>query len=372
MEDNVLQIGIPAIFGAAVLAFGLLRLIFKKSIIFTVGVLFLICADLIAALAFFVGHSGLQHLYWSIPLAIIILFTTYYLLIQILQLPLQKMIENIDEISKGNLTAKINNSLYSREDELGQIINSVTDLKARLVNVLKEIIDSSKQLSVTSMDLSSTAEQFSQGANEQAASVEEILASMEEMASNISQTAENSHSTQKITENSSIGMKKGFDAVKQSELKMVNISKEITIINDIAFQTNILALNAAVEAARAGEHGKGFAVVAAEVRKLAENSRIASQKIQVLSNEGVNSIIETASIFEKTVPEMEKSLSLVQEITAATAEQNSGSEQISKGISQLNVVTQQNAAGSEMMAGKANELSQLSANLMEAVNYFKI
>jgi methyl-accepting chemotaxis protein len=245
-------------------------------------------------------------------------------------------------------------------------------LKKQLIIVLKEILNSSAQLNTTSEELNLSAEEFSQGANEQAASVEEILAAIEEMSSNISQTASNSSSTEKITEKSAKGMKSSFLAVKDTESKIIEISKEIAIINDIAFQTNILALNAAVEAARAGEHGKGFAVVASEVKKLAENSKIASQKIQKLSAQGVKGITDTSTIFKDVVPDMEKTLLLVQEITAASYEQNSGTEQISKGIGQLNIVTQQNAAGSEEMAGKANELTRLSNKLMEDINYFTV
>ncbi len=371
MENSITLIGVAAILITGVFAFGLLKAIFKKTVVATVGIIFLICCDLIAAIAYYVGSTGLHNLSWGIPACVIILFTSYFLLSRVLQKPLQQMTKDINIIAKGDLTATVSEEILSRTDELGKICRSVNDLKNRLSDILNEIQISSVKLNGASQELNSSAEQLSQGTNEQAASVEEILSSIEEMSSNISQTADNSTTTEKITKDSAVGMRNGFDAVKNSESKILEISKEINIINDIAFQTNILALNAAVEAARAGEHGKGFAVVATEVGKLAQNSRSASEKIQLLSDQSVSSIVDTAKIFENVVPDMEKSLSLVQEIMAATSEQNSGTSQISKGISQLNEVTQQTAAGSEEMASKASELSEIANQLLENISYFK-
>ncbi len=370
MENNVIIIGIFAIIGAGVFATILLKAIFKKTIVATVGILFLVCCDLIAIFAFFVGSTGLHNLFWGVPASILVLFITYYLLSRFLQLPLKKMTEDIEIISLGNLTIKDDEAISKRTDELGQISRSVNILKDKLSDIINTIKLSSVQLNDASMELSSGAEQLSQGTNEQAASVEEVLSSIEEMSSNITQTAENSSSSAKITQDYAEVMRNGFKSVKDSETKILEISKEISIINDIAFQTNILALNAAVEAARAGEQGKGFAVVASEVGKLAKNSRNASEKIQSLSEQSVLSIIDTANIFEKAAPDMEKSLSLVQEISAATSEQSSGTNQINMGINQLNEVTQQNAASSEEMANKASELTQIANKLLEDVSYF--
>jgi len=153
---------------------------------------------------------------------------------------------------------------------------------------------------------------------------------------------------------------------------MKQIADKVTIIGDIAFQTNILALNAAVEAARAGEHGRGFAVVAAEVRKLAEKSQIAAGEINALSKSSVQIAEESGKLLASIVPDIQKTARLVQEITAASIEQNSGAEQINNAINQLNQVTQQNAAAAEEMATSTEELSSQSDQLKDMIAFFKV
>ncbi|MBF0536885.1 MAG: hypothetical protein HQL03_01385, partial [Nitrospirae bacterium] len=153
---------------------------------------------------------------------------------------------------------------------------------------------------------------------------------------------------------------------------MKEIAGKISIIEEIARQTNLLALNAAIEAARAGEHGKGFAVVAAEVRKLAERSQKAAGEIGHLSSTTVNKAEQAGGMLAKLVPDIKRTSELVQEISAASNEQNSGADQINKAIQQLDQVIQQNASASEEMASTAEELSAQAEQLQSAISFFKL
>jgi methyl-accepting chemotaxis protein len=153
---------------------------------------------------------------------------------------------------------------------------------------------------------------------------------------------------------------------------MKEIAEKITIIEEIARKTDLLALNAAVEAARAGEHGKGFAVVASEVRKLAERSQAAAADINKLTQSGVNVAQNAGDMLLKLVPDIRKTAELVQEIAAASVEQNTGAVQVNKAIQQLDQVIQQNASASEEVAAAAEELSSQAQQLQAAIAFFKV
>lgn len=159
----------------------------------------------------------------------------------------------------------------------------------------------------------------------------------------------------------------------QKSLESIKIiAEKIGIITEISRQTNILALNAAVEAARAGEHGKGFAVVAAEVRKLAENTKVAAEDISKLAKDSVQVTEMAGGMMARLIPEIEKTTRLMQEVAAASMEQNAGTEQINSAIQQLNIITQQNATASEEMATSSEELSAQAAQLLEQIAWFRM
>ncbi len=273
----------------------------------------------------------------------------------------------IKSVSEGDLTVKVD---YANKDEIGEMLEFLKAMINKLKEVISSISTSSSNIDSASQQMSSSSQQMSQGAAEQASSAEEISSSMEQMAANIQQNTDNAQETERIALKAAEDVMEGSRAVHQTVVSMKEIADKISIIGEIARQTNILALNAAVEAARAGEYGKGFAVVAAEVRKLAERSQTAATEIDHVSKSSVAVAERSGKLLEEIVPNIQKTALLVQEISAASMEQNSGAEQVNSAIQQLNSVTQQTAASSEEMATSAEELASQAEQLMEIIAYF--
>jgi methyl-accepting chemotaxis protein len=271
-----------------------------------------------------------------------------------------------EEIALGNLTVEVRER--SAQDKLMQALIAMVAGLTRTVNEIRtiagEVSSASKQISTASI-------QVSNGATAQAASAEEASSSMEEMGSNIKQNADNAQQTDKIATKSAKDAQESGRCVLEAVAAMKEIASKISIIEEIARQTNLLALNAAIEAARAGEHGKGFAVVAAEVRKLAERSQRAAGEINQLSGTTVKVSEKAGEMLDKLVPDIQKTAELVQEITAASKEQDTGSEQINKALQQLEKVIQQNASAAEEMASTTEELTGQSDQLVSALGFFR-
>ncbi len=272
-------------------------------------------------------------------------------------------------ISKGNLQTEV---AIGGDDEIGKLNGAMLNMQQKLVEVVEQIQENSDQISSASAQVNATASSLSGAASEQASSVEETSASVEEMGASISQNSKNAQATDKIAQESASAAAEGGEAVEGTVKAMTQIAERISIIEDIAYQTNMLALNAAIEAARAGAHGKGFAVVASEVRKLAERSQVAAAEISALTGDSVKVAEKAGTLLQKMVPDITKTAALVQEITAASEEQSSGVSQINTAMQQLDKVTQQNAAGSEELAATAEEMLAQSANLQQVVGFFHV
>lgn len=272
-----------------------------------------------------------------------------------------------ERLAGGDLTVTV--TQRSAEDKLMQ---ALAKMVKGLVDVVGNIREASDQVAGGSQEMSATAEQISQGATEQAASAEEASSSMEEMTSTIKQNSDNAQQTETIALKSAEDAMASGRAVNGTVTAMKEIAGKISIIEEIARQTNLLALNAAIEAARAGEHGKGFAVVASEVRKLAERSQTAAGEISKLSSSSVQVAEEAGELLSRLVPDIKKTADLVQEITAASAEQNTGADQVNQAIQQLDQVIQQNAGAAEQMSSMAEELSGQAEQLQNSISFFKL
>jgi methyl-accepting chemotaxis protein len=291
-----------------------------------------------------------------------------------LGIALEEMLANLnstatiaDAIAAGDLTVEAKRR--SDKDRLGTALETML---AKLRNIVAQAVAAAQNVSAGSQELSASAEQLSQGATEQASAAEEASAAMEQMAANVKQNAENAGQTEKIARQSSRDAEASGATVGRAVEAMQTIAEKITIVQEIARQTDLLALNAAVEAARAGEHGKGFAVVASEVRKLAERSQAAAAEISTLSLSTVKAAQEAGSMLAKLVPDIKRTAELVEEITAACREQDVGSSQINQAIQQLDQVTQQNASASEEVSSTSEELAAQAEQLQSTIAFFRI
>jgi methyl-accepting chemotaxis protein len=292
----------------------------------------------------------------------------------VLGVALERMTTNLrataavaEAIAEGDLSVKAKRR--SDADVLG---GALERMLGKLETVVTDATSAADNVSSGSQQLSAGAGELSQGATQQAAATEQASASMEQMAANVKQNADNAAQTERIARQSAKDAEASGAAVVQAVAAMRTIAEKITIVQEIARQTDLLALNAAVEAARAGEHGRGFAVVASEVRKLAERSQMAATEIGTLSGETVKVAQEAGEMLVRLVPDIRKTAELVTEISAACREQDTGAEQINQAIQQLDKVTQQNASASEQMSATSEELAAQAEQLQSTIAYFRV
>ncbi|GKV77215.1 methyl-accepting chemotaxis protein [Pectobacterium carotovorum subsp. carotovorum] len=297
--------------------------------------------------------------------------------------PLGNTLNMAEKIATGDLTMSINTT---RKDELGQLMSAMSKMNDNLHNMIDDIRVGVSQISNASSEIVAGNTDLSSRTEQQAAAVEQTAASMEQLTATVKQNADNAHHANKLAISASQTAKQGGEQVNNVVQTMTAIESsskriaEITsVINSIAFQTNILALNAAVEAARAGEQGRGFAVVASEVRSLAQRSSQAAKEIEGLISESVSQVSRGATLVGnagKTMNDIVTSITQVHdimgEIATASDEQSRGISQVSQAIVEMDSTTQQNAALVEQSSAAADSLEEQARLLKQAVSVFRL
>ncbi len=315
--------------------------------------------------------------------ALILVLAVHFMLRSIVLTPLNRAVAALGEVASGDLSMKINDA---GTNEIGRLFSAIRSMQQSLLSTVTRVRASTDIINTGAQEIASGNLDLSSRTETQASSLEETAASMEELTSTVKQNADNAMQANQLAQSASETAVKGgevvaqvvdtMDAINASSKKIVDI---ISVIDGIAFQTNILALNAAVEAARAGEQGRGFAVVASEVRSLAQRSASAAKEIKELIGDSVQKVDSGSRLVEQaglTMSEVVESVrrvtDIVGEISSASREQSDGIGQVNNAIAQMDEVTQQNAALVEEAAAAAQSLQSQAVSLVEAVSIFRI
>ncbi|MHA4867760.1 methyl-accepting chemotaxis protein [Duganella sp. PWIR1] len=302
---------------------------------------------------------------------------------RIVSAPLQEAVSLARDVAGGDLTRSID---VKSACETGQLMQALKDMTGNLQTLVSQVRHGTDTIATASSEIASGNQDLSSRTEQQASSLEETASSMEELTSTVKQNADNARQANQLAQSASGIALKGGDVVGQVVGTMASINESsrkivdiISVIDGIAFQTNILALNAAVEAARAGEQGRGFAVVASEVRNLAHRSAAAAKDIKMLISDSVEKVEAGSALVNQagdTMSEIVTSITrvtdIMSEITSASVEQSAGIEQVNTAIVQMDQVTQQNAALVEEAAAAAESMQEQAARLSEVVSVFKL
>lgn len=356
----------------------ILRTLFKKSIVFRIGVLWTTNIFLIVVNTKITEKFPEQYpQYICLPVGILMTSFFVYLLYRQVQgrvkKPSQYVLANVEKLANGDLSINEKVAFFDkRDDEFSFLNRSIMDLVYKLKNIVMEIRTNSDNLSMNSQQLSASSEDLSSGASNQAASIEELSATTEEIESILTTSMERATQSGEISKKTEEIVKNFASSTKEVINVHDQIVEKLSIVNDIAFQTNILALNATIEAAQAGEHGRGFAVVAGEVKKLANQIKDLATEVIEISGTSLELSQQVDNEIAELLPRISESTEMIQEIAASSVEQTTGISQVNQTVQSLNEITQQNASSSEEMAASAEELAAQAEALNETVSFFRV
>ncbi len=302
-------------------------------------------------------------------ISILFIIISAYLLSRSISKPIENVVNAIKKISNKEINFQIKEK---RKDEIGTLYNSINEINTNFRDIILNINNTAIAVSNASDQLSSASQNIADRANEQAATTEEVATSIEEMLAMINLNSQNAEITGQSSEKSANEMKLSNEFFVKAINSVITISKKILIITEIANKIDILSINAAIEAAHAGEVGKGFSVVANEIRRLADKTKIASNEINKLSQDGQNISKIAGEKLKNVIPEIIKSAELVNKIVSAGKEQQIGAESVNISVQQLTEITNENSASAEEMSASAEELSAQAQQLKELISVFKI